>query len=226
MADQVARGAESLPLNPVPGPVPIVGLAHPDAVAAALAVVAAGLPSTFEKKGWWPPACRDALDRAPLVDLGARIDSAANDPAESDQASLDAARQLLDRLEAIGLIGSLGTQRRFQRRAGRPVVTSGAGALEVPDRLLDLVALTLRLDAAWTLEPQADAFASAVTWTRPTIVVATPAELDALAERWGRAERRASRLRAIVVVGSEASPGDAERFAAPVLPWPPAGHPP
>ncbi|MDA8017392.1 MAG: hypothetical protein MPN21_08065 [Thermoanaerobaculia bacterium] len=83
----------------------------------------------------------------------------------------------------------------------RPIVVS---AREVDD-LEALAAVTLELDAAWALEPTPEAFVGTIRWVRPTILVAPPRALEALAEVWDGSDRKWSRLRVIVVRGGEDS---------------------
>ncbi|MEM8930661.1 MAG: hypothetical protein AAGE94_05770 [Acidobacteriota bacterium] len=193
---------------------------HPDAVAAALAVLTDGALLTFGPEGWWPPPCRSALDREPLLDLGARVDPAAADAL----ISIDGRSRRVGDLvaDASALITGLPTELTWPNRgARRPILTTGAAL--PPDRLLTVGVASLWLDAVWALEPQADAFASAVTWTRPTLVFASDAELDALGERWDRSCRRWSRLRAVVrwrSADDDRSSDHAERLGAPIVDWP------
>lgn len=86
-------------------------------------------------------------------------------------------------------------------RGGRPVVF----AAPEPDVLEILAAATLALDAGWALEPMAEAFVATARWVRPTILVAPPPALGALAEVWEDADRRWSRLRTVVVRSTSAA---------------------
>lgn len=108
----------------------------------------------------------------------------------------------------------------------RPVVFS----VPEPELLEPLAALTLRLGAAWVLEPAADAFVATARWVRPTLLVATPQALEALAAAWDGGDRRWSRLRAVVlwpdasgdvesVAESDSSPWS-DAFGVPAVAWP------
>lgn len=95
----------------------------------------------------------------------------------------DAVRQLL------AAIGS-----GHEPGEARPIVF----AAPEPQTLEALAAATLTLDAAWALEPMAEAFVATACWVRPTILVAPPMALDALAAAWDDSPRKWSRLRAVV----------------------------
>ncbi|MEM9558046.1 MAG: hypothetical protein AAGC60_27565 [Acidobacteriota bacterium] len=87
-------------------------------------------------------------------------------------------------------------------RPTRPILATGAVSLPW---LVDCLAWALEADAAWALEPEADAFAASVAWVRPHVVVASRTALEALATRLeGRALRHA-RLRTAAVVESVGS---------------------
>lgn len=77
---------------------------------------------------------------------------------------------------------------------GRPIVF----AAPEPDTLEALAAATLAIDAAWALEPMAEAFVATACWVRPTILVAPPRALDALATAWDDSDRKWSRLQVVV----------------------------
>lgn len=118
----------------------------------------------------------------------------------------DATRALLD---AIGKARDDG--------GARPIVF----AAPEPPTLEALAAATLSLDAAWALEPMAEAFVATARWVRPTILVAPPMALDALAASWDDADSKWSRLQVLVVRGPRDVVTDPWRaaFGCPARVW-------
>lgn len=86
-----------------------------------------------------------------------------------------------------------------------------------------LAALTLRLEAAWPLEPADDAFVATAVWLRPHVILGLGAELRDLAAAWDDGVRKWSRLAAVLRVvpaaaGETASVEELESaFGVPVL---------
>ncbi|MEE8523322.1 MAG: hypothetical protein V3T72_05270 [Thermoanaerobaculia bacterium] len=176
-ADQVARGAEAL-ADAEPG-VGFRPVQDPDAVALALAIQAAGRALTPTLSPTSIPECRSRLERW--------------QPRALD---LDAAPPV------------------FLRDLFREAERFDGKIPAVPDRLIlcatpalaardfqVVLAWTLRSGAAWVLEPESEAFLETVLWVRPSVVMATGAELERLAAAMaGRKHRRQSRLEVTVDV--------------------------
>jgi hypothetical protein len=86
----------------------------------------------------------------------------------------------------------------------RPVLSTGP-AID-PFQTYTVLTWALMNDAAWLMEPRSDAFVAAVRWARPTVVMASAAEVEQLAAEMGeRRTRKRWRLRAIVVLGRRAT---------------------
>lgn len=112
--------------------------------------------------------------------------------------------------EAISLLSRLEMLPWRTAKDVRPIVFAAPEAYA-----LDAVALaTLKLEAAWAIEPQADAFVATARWVRPTIVVAPEPALDALADAWDAGDKRWSRLRALVLwpLGAEVPDASLQRW--------------
>ena len=107
-------------------------------------------------------------------------------------------------LEAIGNGNKTGGQ-----SGPRPIVF----AAPEPATLEALAAATLSIHAAWALEPMAEAFVPTARWVRPTILVAPPMALDALAAVWDGSDRKWSRLQAVVARGAKGLRTDPWRAA-------------
>ncbi len=225
VADQVARGAAVL-RDAVAGGTRVGFRArqHPDAVAAGLAIQAAGrvaVPVPVDRHlaaevgcGAWAevgdeasaepgglagvalPAALSPLDQTSRRPLDLDADSAAGAVHLPERGELEprASMAAAGRLEGEGLAGELLPAR------GRAIVCASP-ALDLPSALV-LESWTLLRDAAWVLEPDPATFLATVLWARPTLVWGLAGELELLAERLRtRKHRRHSRLSAIVVAG-------------------------
>lgn len=136
-------------------------------------------------------------------------------PATEGLASVDAKLPFTDRDSAEALLDLVRTGASVdgKSRAGhRPVVFAAPGAGPGTDFLEALASVSLALDAGWALEPMAAAFVATARWVRPTILIAPPLALDALAEVWDGDDRRWSRLEAVVVAGNSPSEGRIEHW--------------
>lgn len=226
VADQVARGAATLRRSPAlalpprsRGDVRVAfdGRQDPDAVAAGLAAQAAGATAVPRSvgprrplevavlEGGEPavrlrlPACRSRLERWRPQALG--LDAAVAGAPDADEAE-----RLASALPPLG--------------RGRPILCASA-ALD-PRTIQTLQAWTMRMDAAWVLEPDPEAFAAAALWARPTLVVAPGRELESLASALcGRKHRRHRRIAAVVAVGEAAGRREWEELGVPVVLWGP-----
>ncbi len=234
-ADQVARGAAALRRQAAGSQrAGHAARQHPDAVAAGLAIRAAGVsampvrggrsraarlgcevwvevgdaapePEATPGRVMLPPAL-SPIEKAPLEPL---VLEATPGPVRlPDLGELSPAESIA---AAERLDGSLATGR------GRPVVCA-APDLEPPDVHL-LETWTLVRGAAWVLEPQASAFVETVLWARPTVVWAPAAELERLVARIAtRKHRRHSRVASVVVARGEAvDPGPWNALGVEVL---------
>ncbi len=233
VADQVARGTEALGER-WPGDKPSIGFdagQFPDAVAAGLAIQAAGglaVPI--------PGSDASALEGALAAGCAAWATTAEaylpETPAGLERIDLPAAPSPLDRTELRPLVvapDSLGaivlpsgdqlsqadrlSQADLAAAAerlggplpspvGRPIVCVAPGL--DPRVSQQIQAWILLAGAAWVLEDEPEAFAPTVLWARPTLVIASSTELAALAPRLAvRKHRRHHRIEAVAVVGEE-----------------------
>ncbi|MCG8458885.1 MAG: hypothetical protein MI919_21610 [Holophagales bacterium] len=113
---------------------------------------------------------------------------------------------------------------------GRAVVFASPAC--APPATLGLLAWILASRAAWVLEPHRGAFVATTLWARPSVVAAPAADLRALAEAFGKAERRRSRLKALIQfpelggagIAAVSQGGERQRIeavlGAPLLDWP------
>ncbi len=224
VADQVARGAERLGTE---GPrrhaeretrIACDGGQDPDAVAAGLAIEAAGylaLPIVGEAApearcdavvtvGASPPASEDTTTAGRLLLPGCRSPLERWEP---QPLRLDAVRATMAQGQAYRSAERLAAKlpanlSPSRRRRGRPILCAGTtpdfGARDV------WLAWTLVADAAWVLLGEDDDFVMSVLWARPTVVAAEARRLERLAAALAqRRHRRRHRLRAVVVVGEE-----------------------
>jgi hypothetical protein len=227
VADQVARGAAAVRRSPPE--LRRVGCPErldPDAVAAVLAVVAAGRTAVPGGAGEVAfPACRSRLDRwRPEV-----LEPAS--PAGAVEVEDGETLTEVDLAAGAGSLAALLPEPLGPRSGARPILCA---APDLPLRVRwTLLAWSVQHAAAWALEPDPDAFLGAVLWVRPTVVVAGPGDLERLAAALGeRRHRRHHRLRA-VVVAQEGAPGAGiwQDLGVPVLfgpspPRPPSPLPP
>ncbi len=238
VADQVARGAATLRRSPAlaarPGPgrpdprVAFDGRQHPDALAAGLAIQAAGATAVPRSAGPLRPLevaaleggnpavrlrlpiCRSRLERwrPRALELETPVGGLAFDPAAAavSQQQMDGEA---DRLASL-----------LPAATGRQILCASA-ALD-PRALQVLVAWTASTGAAWILESDAEDFLAAARWARPTLVVATVGELEGLAAAFGGGKhRRYRRLEAIVAVGEVAASEAWQELGVPVVEWAP-----
>ncbi len=241
VADLVARGAAVLGRSPAsagrPDPsrpgvrVAFDGRQDPDAVAAGLAVQAAGATAVPRSVGPLRPlevevlegadptvrlrlpACRSRLERwrPQALDLDAAAAGAlAVDPAGlavSQQEVAAEAERLASRLPAPA--------------AGRRPILCASPALD-PRAFQILLAWTAGAGAAWVLEPEPEAFPATVRWARPILVVAPGRDAGPLASALGgRRQRRYRRLAAVVTVGEVVGREGWEAAGVPVVEWGP-----
>ncbi len=218
VADRVARAAATLEdeLGERSGArVGFQDRLDPDAVAARLAILAAGaLPvgdeeSTENLDAWLGPAPAAGIStdaETPVIELPAVLSRLSRSrPVELPLPS--AAGQVAPPPWSAVLASDRPASPKWHvwrffterwRGRHRPLVV--ASALLSPAARRALLAQVLADGAAWALEPDPDAFVPAVLWTRPTVVVGPGAELGLLALAFGRgAARRARRLRAVLV---------------------------
>lgn len=233
VADQAVRGAEAVARSPgFEAPADVRALfdarQDPDAVAAGLAVRAAGataVPRTGGRprplevallEGGEPalrlrlPACRSRLERwepRPLDPEGAGgLAFGAEAPRVPPGEMSGEARRLEAVLPAPG------------RR--RPILCASADL--DPRTVQILQAWTVRAAAAWVLEPDPEDFQAAVLWSRPTLVVAGGEELERLAAALvERKHRRHHRLAAVVWIGEVGEREVWEDLGVPVIEWRP-----
>ncbi|MEO1087564.1 MAG: hypothetical protein AAFY88_25270, partial [Acidobacteriota bacterium] len=223
VADQVRRSAAALAATGDAGPM-ACGLGQdPDAIAALLAIVAAGRSPDVDGPApavdpdgptpWLQP-CRGPLERL-------------DPPAESEPSVPKDAFGLRFGLRLARDAAHFAALVRPALKGLKPRSILYAGVEASTGRLAALTAWSLEHDAPWALEPQADAFAATALWTRPHLLVAGRGELASLLPHFGKAERRHSRLRATVVVeaarvdGRDDADGDIEgMLGCPVLRWP------
>lgn len=112
----------------------------------------------------------------------------------------DRARRLAEALaEEHGFPETGSWLRRWQdrRRLPRRPIVCVSPAVSPVD-LLVVAWATLVLDAAWVLEPQADAFLPTVDWVRPTVVLTDPEHEAELHRRLVALPRGQRRLRSVV----------------------------
>ncbi len=214
-ADQVARGAAVL-RGAVAGGSAVAYAArqHPDAVAAGLAIQAAGMVSV--PVSGEPEAGADAWAEVEGAAGQGRVTGAARVVLPAALSPLDRTRLLeLDSEAAAGAVrlpdrgepAPAASIRAAERLAGAlPPAARRAIVCASPD--LDpaaahlLEAWTLVRAAAWVLEPQGSALLETVLWARPTQVWGRPGELARLGSRMAeRKHRRHSRLSAVVAAG-------------------------
>ena len=218
VADQVARGAEALrAVSAEPCRIGFDARQHPDAVAASLAIQAAGHLAV---------PVRGGVDQAPAAgcDAWAAVGAGAGPGPGMRSIELPPARSMLEKTELRPLVpepesaGALEVpgcrrlspaelassardlDRRLPASADRPIVCA---APELDEATLQrLAAWTLNSGAAWVHEAAPEAFVETVLWARPTLVWAPPARLERLASRMtARKHRRHSRLSAVVTAG-------------------------
>lgn len=209
VADQVARAAAALCEDGAGGRVPCPPLVEPEAVAAALAVQAAGAVA--------------------VPSAGRRVDV----PPVHRRIETWTPRTIDDRSEPAGPAfagddGRVVTHEELLRAAGgwRLRVPSGERQIVAtsprlgPELRHELMAFTLVSNAAWALEHDPDAFLEAVLWCRPTVAAVVSGEAEELAAALAeRRHRRWSRLRLLVVEGGAAETVGRD-LGVEVLPFP------
>ncbi len=230
VADQVVRAARSLrelvaARSIEPESVGIaLGSSPQDRISAILAAQYAGYATgwpgssrpkdlTFGSEDLPLPTCRGILDAQALLHKlqpsetaagGVVVPSSSGDllwTAQDVEASADS---LVHQVDAAPLIDG----------HRRPILFAQAELLGSAAIVSVLTSLSLKLDAAWTLEPQVDAFISTILWVRPSLLVTRAAGAEALCNALGSAEaksdRKKSRLRRLVVCEPE-DPGERAR---------------
>jgi len=215
VADQAARGAAEV--LRAPAELRRVGCPDrldPDAVAAVLAVVAAGRTAVPGGAGEVAfPACRSRLDRwRPEVLAPASSGGAVE--VEDGETLTDA-----DLAAGAGSLAALLPEELGTRPGARPILCA---APDLPLRARwTLLAWSVLHAAAWALEPDPDSFLGAVLWVRPTVVAVGPGGVDRLAAALGeRRNRRHHRLRAVVVAGERApDAGVWQDLGVPLVSW-------
>lgn len=186
VADQVARGAEALAdVEPAVG---FRAVQDPHAVALALAIQAAGRVLTLTLSPPSIPECRSRLERWQPRTLN---------------------------LDAVTPVSNQDLFQEAERFDGKippyldRLILCATPALAAHD-LQVVLAWTLRSGAAWVLEPESEAFLETVLWARPSVVMATGAELERLASAMtDRKHRRHSRLKVTVDVDEQPLTPDA-----------------
>ena len=194
-ADQVARGAAAL--GDAPSVLGFRSRQDADAVAVVLAIQAAGRDADLASPPPTIPDCRSHLEEGPPRLLS---------PGDASPATL-----------TLAAGSAPATPAEIFREAGRfdtglPSVRERwilcATPALTPRGLQVVLAWTLLAGAAWVLEPDSEAFHETVLWARPSIVVATAAELGRLsAALKDRRHRRHSRLRVTIDVADLTAPG-------------------
>lgn len=95
----------------------------------------------------------------------------------------------------------------------RPLLFVQSELLVEANRLRDFTDLSLKMDAAWILEPQIDALAATVLWARPTHIVVRADGLATLQEEWTASAAKNSRLCEVTLWGDgELDAGTASRL--------------
>lgn len=223
VADQVARGAAGLRTDrAAPTNLAVKVRQHPDAVANLLAIQAAGriplagagpgdeAPADIEtwaevasgvpeegRRSYLLPRCHDALEVWQPLDLKPAGASGAFVMVNRERRTVHteddlkgAALRLEATLEDLDLATS----------GGRPILSTGP--LLDPYHAQVVLTWCLWNAAAWVLEPAPEAFVAAVRWARPTVVMATVAEVLQLAAELGESRQvKRWRLRAVVALG-------------------------
>ena len=233
VADQVARAAAGLRADlEAPEHLAVHAHQHPDSLALALALQASGrVPVMLETRsqdlppdvsGWADaaegvpegpagrpllPSCRSRLESwhpQALRSAGAAGTLASMRGRDLVHHSADEVLATAHRLTAF--CGSAAAE-----AAGERAILATGPALS-PFDTQAVLTWTLWSAAAWVLEASPEAFAAAVRWARPTVVIASPEELEQLAAEVGERRRwRRSRLGVVVAVGGGEAVAEARR---------------
>ena len=102
-------------------------------------------------------------------------------------------------LEALQVEAVVGARKGTPRR---PMLFVQSELLGDGPRLRALTEASLKMDAAWILEPQEDAMVATILWSRPTHVVLRHDGLAALIDAWTPSAAKHSRLRRVLLWGA------------------------